>query len=66
MSICPSCHSAANRIYKAPGIFAYSKEIRDRVEKGMEPKKMSRSQLGPQRKTPHHKHVGRPWQIAHE
>lgn len=59
---CPSCLLESKRVFFPPNLFSYSKEIRTRIEKGMEPRRMTREELGTTpRKNP--KPSGRPWQL---
>ena len=61
---CPDCQQVASRVYQPPNLYSYSKEVRTRVEKGMEPRRMTKEELGPKqikRKT----QISRPWQVGH-
>ncbi|MFT4413754.1 zinc ribbon domain-containing protein [Fredinandcohnia humi] len=59
---CPICQLESNRVFFPPNLFSYSKELRTRIEKGMEPRRMTREELGskPKRKQ---QPSGRPWQV---
>ncbi|KIL76275.1 zinc ribbon domain-containing protein [Bacillus badius] len=61
---CPECQQESSRVYLPPYLFSYSKEVRTRVERGMEPRRVTREELGPkQRKVK--PQVSRPWQVGH-
>ncbi|MFL0365015.1 FmdB family zinc ribbon protein [Pseudobacillus sp. 179-B 2D1 NHS] len=63
-SLCPNCQQEASRIYLPPNLYAYSQEVRTRIERGMEPRRVTRDELGPrQRRKP--PQVSRPWQVGH-
>ncbi|MFD0769265.1 zinc ribbon domain-containing protein [Bacillus sp. CGMCC 1.60114] len=63
-AVCPDCALESNRIYYAPNLFSYSKEIRTRIEKGMEPRRMTREELGPKQTTRKKVTANRPWQVG--
>lgn len=59
---CPDCKQQSARVYFPPNLFSYSKELRTRIEKGMEPRIMTKQELGPntmKRKSA----IQRPWQV---
>ena len=60
---CPDCSIEAKRVFLAPNLQSLSKELSSRIEKGMEPQRMTRKELGA--KTPKKKAtVNRPWQVG--
>lgn len=60
---CPDCLEESTRVYLPPNLFSYSKELRTRFEKGMEPRRMTREELGPKQKIKN-KSASRPWQVG--
>lgn len=60
---CPECLGESTRVYLPPNLFSYSKELRTRIEKGMEPRRMTREELGPRQKIKN-KSTSRPWQVG--
>ncbi|WP_019240229.1 MULTISPECIES: FmdB family zinc ribbon protein [Bacillus] len=60
---CPDCLQEASRIYQPPNLFSYSKEVRNRVEKGMEPRRMTKEELGPKHRK-RKPQISRPWQVG--
>jgi len=60
---CLDCQQDATRVYKPPNLYSYSKEIRTRVEQGMEPRRMKKEELEPKH-TKRKPQVSRPWQIG--
>ncbi|MEH7356440.1 zinc ribbon domain-containing protein [Neobacillus drentensis] len=63
-AVCPDCALESNRIYYAPNLFSHSKEIRTRIDKGMEPRRMTREELGPKQTTRKKAAANRPWQVG--
>ncbi|QQZ07606.1 zinc ribbon domain-containing protein [Heyndrickxia vini] len=61
---CPNCSLESNRVYYPPNLYSYSKELRTRIERGMEPRKMTIEELGPKR-TKKSSNLQRPWQVGH-
>lgn len=61
---CPDCQCESSRIYFAPNLFSYSKELRTRIEKGMEPRRMTREELGPKQVKRKKVTANRPWQVG--
>ncbi|MFK2825502.1 zinc ribbon domain-containing protein [Bacillus sp. B190/17] len=61
---CPDCQGAATRVYLPPNLYSYSKELRTRIEKGMEPRRVTREELGPKQRRVKPQ-VNRPWQVGH-
>ncbi|WP_313802405.1 zinc ribbon domain-containing protein [Cytobacillus sp.] len=60
---CPDCLEESSRVFFPPNLFSYSNELRTRMERGMEPRKMKREELGPKQKK-RNKSVSRPWQVG--
>lgn len=60
---CPECLEESARVYLPPHTFSYSKELRTRVEKGMEPRRMTREELGPKQQRRNKLAANRPWQV---
>lgn len=66
---CPGCEKKATRVFTAPNTFVYSKATKQRVERGKEPRYMTKEELhqsGAQKLG--HRHgggPGRPWQMGH-
>lgn len=60
---CPECQQEASRIYRPPNLYSYSQEIRTRVEQGMEPRRMTKEELGPKQRKSKPK-ASRPWQVG--
>ncbi|MGG4267692.1 zinc ribbon domain-containing protein [Peribacillus simplex] len=60
---CPDCHQGASRVYQPPNLFSHSKEIRTRIERGMEPRRMTKEELGP-KQSKRKPQVSRPWQVG--
>lgn len=60
---CPDCQQEASRVYQPPNLYSHSKEIRTRVERGMEPRIMTKEELGP-KQTKRKPQVSRPWQVG--
>ncbi len=66
---CPSCEAEAHRLYSAPGLTTTPASLRRRIERGPEPKVVTRPQSEPDtttgRKERRYQSPGRPWQVAH-
>lgn len=59
---CPDCHSVSSRVYFAPNLHKLSRAVSSRIEKGMEPQRMTHAELGA--KPAKKKKVNRPWQVG--
>ncbi|MEK4024509.1 zinc ribbon domain-containing protein [Mammaliicoccus sciuri] len=60
---CPTCKSEAARVYFAPHLFTLSRKLSSKIEKGMEPQRMTRDELGAKQKQTKVK-ANRPWQVG--
>ncbi|MGE8206865.1 FmdB family zinc ribbon protein [Heyndrickxia sp. NPDC080065] len=60
---CPNCQLDSNRVYLPPNLYSYSQEIRTRIEKGMEPRIMTKEELGP-KMIKRNSNLQRPWQVG--
>ncbi|KAB2336644.1 zinc ribbon domain-containing protein [Cytobacillus depressus] len=62
---CPQCQNESARVFFAPNLSSMSKPLKSQIEKGMEPRRMTRDELGknstPIRKKPS---ISRPWQMG--
>ncbi|MCM3456871.1 zinc ribbon domain-containing protein [Heyndrickxia oleronia] len=61
-AVCPICQLDAKRVYFPPNLFSYSKELRSRIEKGMEPKRVKKEELGT-KQIKKSANIQRPWQV---
>lgn len=64
-AVCPTCLEKAKRIYFAPHLITGSHVLRQRIEKGMEPKIVSKSELAGRKIKPPSYAPRRPWQVGH-
>ncbi|MEZ7171917.1 FmdB family zinc ribbon protein [Sporosarcina sp. OR05] len=60
---CPHCHAVGSRVFLAPNLHKLSRAVSSRIEKGMEPQRMTRSELGP-KQPKKKKKLNRPWQVG--
>lgn len=60
---CPDCHSVSTRVFFTPNLHSLSRAVSSRIEKGIEPQRMTRAELGPKQPTKKKK-VNRPWQVG--
>ena len=61
---CPTCKIESERVFFAPNVYTLSRAVSSRIEKGMEPQKMSRADLGPNTKRKKVNMNKRPWQVG--
>lgn len=61
---CPNCKKESQRVYMPPNLFSISKEVRTRIEKGMEPRRMTKEELGPRQPKRKQSLSNRPWQVG--
>ncbi|VEF49484.1 putative regulatory protein, FmdB family [Bacillus freudenreichii] len=60
---CPSCSSESKRVFLPPNLYSMPHALKSRIEKGMEPRRMSREELGTRRLPKKRPAVAnRPWQ----
>ncbi|SFF57833.1 putative regulatory protein, FmdB family [Halobacillus alkaliphilus] len=60
---CPDCEGKAKRIYRAPMVQRMDSKVKKRVERGMEPRVVTRDQMPrTKQKLPT---AARPWQAGH-
>ncbi|MBM7715807.1 zinc ribbon domain-containing protein [Siminovitchia sp. FSL H7-0308] len=60
---CPECGMLAKRVFLPPNLYSMPQVLKTRIENGMEPRRMSRKELGPsipRKRTPS---INRPWQV---
>ncbi|MFC5601856.1 FmdB family zinc ribbon protein [Sporosarcina koreensis] len=60
---CPDCGQVSTRVFLAPNLYSLSREVSSRIEKGMEPQRMTRAELGAKQPKKKAK-VNRPWQVG--
>ncbi|MFD1205510.1 MULTISPECIES: zinc ribbon domain-containing protein [Sporosarcina] len=60
---CPNCNQQSTRVFLAPNLYSLSREVSSRIEKGMEPQRMTRAELCPKQLVKKSK-VNRPWQVG--
>ncbi|MBD8006775.1 zinc ribbon domain-containing protein [Bacillus norwichensis] len=60
---CPICSSASKRVFLPPNLYSMPNALKSRIEKGMEPRRMTREELGT-KKLPQKRSAvaSRPWQ----
>lgn len=46
---CPACSSESKRLFLPPNLYSMSYTLKSRIEKGMEPRRMTREELGTRR-----------------
>ncbi|WP_188624653.1 FmdB family zinc ribbon protein [Caldalkalibacillus thermarum] len=66
--LCPSCQTAAQRVFSAPGLILSSPVLRKRLEQSAVPKIVKHEDLHRRPNHVHHQSTAapvRPWQIAH-
>lgn len=60
---CPECGLEAKRVFMPPNLYSMPNALKSRIEKGMEPRRMTREELGtrmlPKKRSPV---ANRPWQ----
>ncbi|MGM7635223.1 FmdB family zinc ribbon protein [Bacillus sp. Hm123] len=61
---CPECENESVRVYAPPLVSTSSKELMNRIERGMEPQRMTREQLGPKQTKKKPQTANRPWQVG--
>lgn len=61
---CPSCEKESKRVYFAPNLASMSKPLKNRIEQGMEPRRMTRDELNKNPKIRKKPTVNRPWQVG--
>ncbi|MFD1706983.1 FmdB family zinc ribbon protein [Siminovitchia sediminis] len=60
---CPACGTASKRIFLPPNLYSMSSQLKSRIERGMEPRRMTREELGTRRLPIKRSPVAnRPWQ----
>ena len=64
MANCPECGQESMRIFYAPHIPSMSKQLKNRIEKGMEPRRMTREELNTKQQIRKKPAVNRPWQVG--
>ncbi|HBZ09751.1 MAG TPA: zinc ribbon domain-containing protein [Bacillus bacterium] len=62
-AVCPTCSEDSKRVFLPPNLYSMPHELRSRIEKGMEPRRMTREELG-QKRIPKQRSsmASRPWQ----
>ncbi|WP_338749288.1 FmdB family zinc ribbon protein [Bacillus sp. FJAT-52991] len=61
---CPACQQESMRVYAPPLVSTSSKGLMNRIERGMEPRRMTREQLGPNQTDKKPRIANRPWQVG--
>ena len=61
---CPACEKDSKRVYFAPNLASMPNSLKNRIEKGMEPRKMTRDELNTNPKIRKKPTTNRPWQMG--
>jgi hypothetical protein len=61
-SSCPQCDKQSKRVFKPAGIFKMDQKVKNRIEKGMEPRVMSKASITG-KKLGNPSVTSRPWQV---
>lgn len=76
--VCPDCEQMSKRMYSAPGLIFTSQALRQRIERGVEPKIVKKNEHSHEgsncqhhghthgKKNQNHQHASkRPWMVGH-
>lgn len=61
-AVCPECGLTGKRVFLPPNLYSMSQILKTRIEKGMEPRRMNRKELGPRLPKKRSPAAQRPWQ----